>query len=75
MGKALKIAGINVLVFLGLLLLLEAVGQIVARVRPSYDVLYLQPDEFVGWKQPPNLRFTWAGFDWYAAAFSVDVLT
>jgi hypothetical protein len=75
MVKILKIAGINVIVFLGLLLLLEGAGQIVAKVRPSYDVLYLQPDPLVGWKQPRDLRFTWTGFDWYAAEFSVDVRT
>lgn len=74
-ARILKIIGVNALVLLGLLLLLEAVGQIVAIVRPSYDVLFLQPDKAVGWKQVPDFRFTWAGYDWYAAEFSVDIET
>lgn len=74
-ARILKVIGVNVLVFLGLLLLLEAVGQIVAMVRPSYDVLFLQPDKAVGWKQVPGFRFTWAGGDWYAGEFSVDIET
>lgn len=69
-SKVLKVVGINLLVFVGLLLVLEAGGQIVALVRPSYDVLFMQPDRAVGWKQVPDLRFTWTGYDWYAAEFS-----
>lgn len=72
-AKALKIIGVNILVFLGLLFLIEAVGQVIAVTHPSYDVLFLQPDEVVGWKQVPNHRWTWAGHFWYAADFSVEV--
>jgi hypothetical protein len=74
-AKASTIIGVNILVFLGLLLLIEAIGQVVAVIRPSYDVLFLQPDEVVGWKMVPNLRWTWAGHFWYAADFSVEVET
>jgi len=74
-AKALKIIGVNVLVFLGLLLLIEATGQMIAVIRPSYDVLFLQPDEAVGWRQVPNLRWTWTGRFWYANDFSVEVET
>jgi hypothetical protein len=75
MRKLVKIAGINVLVFVGLLAAIELGAQIVALARPSYDVLYLQPDRAVGWKLVPDLRFTWTGFEWYADEFSVDVVT
>jgi hypothetical protein len=74
-AKALKIIGGNVLAFLGLLLLVEATGQMIAVIRPSYDVLFLQPDEVVGWRQVPNLRWTWTGRFWYANDFSVEVET
>ncbi len=74
-AKFLKIVAINALVFLGLLFLIEVAAQVVALVRPSYDVLFMQPDKVVGWKQVPGLRFTWTGYDWYAAEFSVDVET
>ncbi|HEY6930292.1 MAG TPA: hypothetical protein VJA66_11500, partial [Thermoanaerobaculia bacterium] len=62
--------GVNALVFLGLLLLLEAGNQVLGVARPSYDVLFLQPDRVVGWKQVPNLHWTWARPD-----FSVRVDT
>lgn len=74
-AKTLTIVGVNIMVFLGLLLLIEAAGQVMALMRPSYDVLFLQPDEAVGWKQVPNLRWTWAGHSWFAADFSVEVKT
>jgi hypothetical protein len=75
MNRALKIVAVNVLVFLGLLLMLEASLQLIALVRPSYEVLFLQPDRVLGWKQVPSLRWTWAGFDWFASDFSVSVET
>jgi len=71
----IRIIWANILVFLGLLFLLEATGQLIALVCPSYDVLALQPDNVLGWKQVPNLRWTWAGHDWYASDFSVRVET
>lgn len=74
-ARALKLVSVNVLVFLVLLLLLEAVLQGVALVWPSYDVLLFQPDRVVGWRQVPNLRWTWAGHYWYAVDFSVDIET
>jgi len=70
-AQAFKIVGVNILVFLALLLLFEATGQVIALIRPSYDVLFLQPDKVVGWKQVPNLHWTWAGHDWYARDFTV----
>jgi hypothetical protein len=75
MKTKVKIVGVNILVFVGFWLLIEAIGQVIALIRPSYDVLFLQPDEKVGWKQVPNLRWTWAGHFWYAADFSVEVET
>ena len=68
-----KIITINLLVFLVLLGLLEIIGQVVAWLHPSYEVLYLQPDKKLGWKQVPNLSYIYAGEYWYAADFSVQV--
>jgi hypothetical protein len=72
-AKAFKILGANILVFLVLLLLFEATLQVIALIRPSYDVLFLQPDKVLGWKQVPNHHWTWAGHNWYASDFSVNV--
>ena len=74
-GDSIKVIGVNLLVLLGMLLLLEATGQFVAPIHPAHDVLFLQPDRVLGWKQVPNLRWTWAGHYWYAAEFSVEVET
>jgi len=75
MRHALVVTAVNLAVLLGLLFILELFGQIIALFRPSYEVLYLQPDRALGWKQVPNLHWKWAGFHWYAADFSVDVKT
>jgi hypothetical protein len=75
MNKAFKIVAVNVLVFIGLLLMLEASLQVIALIRPSYDVLFLQPDKVLGWKQVPNLRWTWTGHYWFASDFTVSVET
>jgi hypothetical protein len=71
----LKIIGVNVLVMAVLLVLIEASLQLFALLHPSYDVLYLQPDRVLGWKQVPNLRWIWAGHYWYASDFKVDITT
>ena len=70
-----KVIGINILVFLTCLLLIEAPLQIVAFLYPSYKVIFLQPDRKLGWKQFPNHNWTWAGWHWYATDFSVNVET
>jgi len=75
MKKILKIVGANFLVFFVLLLIAESIGQIIALVRPSYEVLFFEPDETTGWKQVPNLRWPWTGQFWYAADFSVMIDT
>jgi len=69
----LKTLGINVLVFVGLLALAEGAAQVVALVRPAYDVLFLRPDRVVGWTEVPGLRWRWAGPRWYAADYTVDI--
>jgi hypothetical protein len=74
-AELLKIIAVNVLVLLALVLLAEGIGQGIALLRPSYDVLYLQPDRELGWREVPGLHWTWAGFYWYAADFSVKVQT
>src|SRR5262245_24737347 len=75
MRRAMVVTAINLAVLFGLFFLLELSAQIIALLRPSYEVLYLQPDRALGWKQVPNLHWTWTGFHWYAADFSVDVTT
>src|SRR5262245_26209676 len=74
-GRAFKIVAINLAVFLLVLVVLEAGLQMIALGFPSYDVLFLQPDRVLGWKQVPNHHWTWAGADWYASDFSVNVET
>ena len=49
--------------------------QVQVQLRPAFDVLYLQPDRVLGWKQVPNLRWTWAGFARYVDEFNVDIQT
>ncbi len=63
LGSVVGIAGI------------ECVGRTYAYLHPSYDVLFLQPDRVLGWKQVPGLRWSWAGSGWYAMDFSVDIET
>lgn len=74
-ARPLAVVAVNVLVFAVLVLLIEAVTQGVALVRPAYDVLFLQPHRVLGWTQPPNLHWTWTGTYWYARDFSVPVVT
>jgi hypothetical protein len=74
-AELLKTIAVNVLVLLALVLLAEGIGQGIALLRPSYDVLYLKPDRELGWREVPGLHWTWAGFYWYAADFSVKVQT
>lgn len=74
-ARTLAVVSVNTTVFIVVLLLLEAAGQAVALIFPSYEVLFLQPDRVVGWKQVPSLDWTWAGHHWYAADFSVHVKT
>jgi hypothetical protein len=44
-------------------------------LHPGYDVLFLQPDGVLGWKQVPNLEWTWTGYTDYASDFSVEIRT
>ena len=53
--------------------LIEGVGRAYFALHPAYDVIFLEPDRWVGWKLAPNLRFTWTGTYAYAADFSVEV--
>src|SRR6478752_4243016 len=74
-AELVKIIGVNFLIFVALLLLAEGIGQGIALLRPSYDVLFLKPDRALGWREVPGLQWTWAGHYWYAADFSVKVQT
>ena len=75
MRRALFIVAVNFSVLVSLLFLFETFGQTLALLRPSYEVLFLQPDRTLGWKQVPNLHWKWTGSHWYAADFSVQVNT
>ncbi len=55
--------------------LFELGGQTYVSFHPAYDVLYLEPDRVVGWKEVPGLKWTWAGFYWYADEYSVQIET
>jgi hypothetical protein len=55
--------------------LVEAAGQIVLFFHPSYEVLFLEPDRALGWKQVPGMQWTWTGVHWYAMDFSVGIQT
>jgi hypothetical protein len=74
-SRTLKVTWVNLLVMAVLLVLAEASLQLFALLHPSYDVLFLQPDRVLGWKQVPNLRWVWAGLYWYASDFKVDITT
>lgn len=63
----------NMLAFLIFGVVFEAAGRFFLWLRPSYEVVFLQPDRIVGWKQVPDHSFTWTGSYWYAAEFSVPV--
>lgn len=53
----------------------ELWGQLYAARHPAFDVLYLQPDPVVGWKEVPGLVWVWAGGSWYANEFTVPIHT
>jgi hypothetical protein len=73
--KFAYLAVANALVLLVAALAVEIAGRLFLLARPSYEVVFLQPDRAVGWRGVPNLRWTWAGTDWYARDFSVRVET
>lgn len=53
--------------------IIEAIGQIYALSHPSFEVLTLEPDPFIGWKHTPNLQWPWAGNYWYQRDFRVEI--
>ncbi len=63
----------NVVIFACGILALEAIGQLWALLRPSYDVVFLEPHPVVGWTLVPQLRWTWTEQSWHAGDFSVPV--
>jgi hypothetical protein len=75
MRAVAKIVAGNVLVLAALVLLVEAAAATVQWLWPAYDVLFLQPDRELGWKEVPNFHWIWAGHYWYGADFRVDVDT
>jgi hypothetical protein len=72
-AKWIRLAIGNLAVFALLLILAELILQAIALVRPSYEVLFLQPDRTLGWKHVPGHRWQWSGHHWYANEFSVTV--
>ncbi|MCM8774799.1 MAG: hypothetical protein NC930_00350 [Candidatus Omnitrophica bacterium] len=77
--KFLKISApvlfFNLALFLALWAVMELGWRIYVATRPAYDVLFLQPDRAVGWKQVPNLKWIWGGIHWYGRDFSVPIQT
>ncbi len=71
--KLLVLGVANLLVFAAAAALVEGVGRVWLASRPAYDVVFLQADRELGWKQVPGHAFTWAGTGWYAREFSVPV--
>jgi hypothetical protein len=57
------------------LLLIEMGGRVFLALWPAHDVLFLEPDRAVGWKQVANLQWTWSGTDWFARDYSIPVHT
>jgi lysophospholipase L1-like esterase len=57
------------------LAVLEGGGRLFLLSRPSYEVIFLEPDPLVGWKQFPDHHYVWAGTHWYARNFSVPIET
>lgn len=55
--------------------LVELAGQAYATFHPAYDVLNLEPNRDLGWTEVPGLKWTWAGFYWYANEYSVEIAT
>lgn len=73
MPKSLKLIAANLAVLAALVVLIEAALQGFAMLRPSYEVLFLQPDRGMGWTEVPDLKYRWAGSFWRSVDFSVDV--
>lgn len=73
MSKTLKIIAANLAVLAVLVVVIEAALQGFAFIRPSYEVLFLQPHRILGWTQVPDFKYTWAGSFWYSVDFSVDI--
>ena len=71
--RLVKITAVNFLLIGVVVFLFEAGLQVVAFLRPSYSVLFLEPDPDLGWKMVPNYKWKWSGKHWYANAFSLDV--
>lgn len=43
--------------------------------QPGYEVLYIQPEPYVGWKMVPDFEFTWTGRRLDCIEYRVDVKT
>jgi hypothetical protein len=56
MKRVILVSAANICILLIVLCSLEFFGQTIALFWPSYDVLFLQPDKALGWKQVPNLK-------------------
>ena len=68
--KAFNILLKNCSALLVILFVIELYGQIYATFRPGYHVLWMYPDETLGWKYPPDHEFTYTAGNWYAREFS-----
>ena len=71
--RALLLILLNVIGIGLVVALFEGVGRLFLMLRPSYEVVFLQADRQLGWKQVPSHRYTWAGSHWYAVDFSTPI--
>lgn len=73
--KAIYVVLANLILLVMVIIFIEILAQVYFYLNPAYDVLFLQPDKAVGWKQVPHLNWTWTGHFWYAREFSVSIET
>ncbi len=55
------------------LLVFEIGGRIFLGLRAPTQVIFLEPDRELGWRQVPGHEYVWTGQSWYPADFSVAI--
>jgi hypothetical protein len=68
--KGARVIIINGLLILGIIVLIEVLGQFYAWLNPSYKTLLLYPSEKFGWTFPPGLEFKYTSKHWFAREYS-----
>jgi lysophospholipase L1-like esterase len=74
--RALALLAVSVPLLLAVpAMVIEIAGQLYAALHPGYEVVFLEPDRTVGWRQVPGLEWVWTGMSWYADDYSVPIKT